>query len=779
MVVDVGVWGDDNALVAQAVAVVEKQLRGAGYAMRAPVVAPSDSLLGVLAGVADRAAAEPFPPGPPLVDDCGDEPWLAEARSMSGASRYHHVVAVAGLDAGHSVAAAGSEAVEVVAGALAASGTSLTLVVVSERGSLVGFGNPEADSVYNDLTHLSLGATLAQVVAAREPDEPLSLQEACLARGVWTRTLSLRTLCALDAELDSAASAAEQRTSTQATSNVLDAYGIDASLWDDDDDDDEDDAENAEAEGGGAGAGGRDSTAALRFTSLELPAPPGRMDQVLVPPPDVTKLPCLGHMVEAHYPAGFGANATEHPQWDDVHPTLTREAFASELASRRGGPSRLRPLLLTSARAHSYGKDEHSARRSVPVLQWHPDEPFAAEFVRGSHPVILRGTVAARWAGVRKWNAEYLGGREDARPMRQVKIHRGAACNDVADGSGDFKFYDVDLKQSMAQLRTLNLLTEYEAVNYTGTDGASRFWSDVFDPPGNQQLQHFAEMDPQLVDDVQPNELVFRTRADAARFMQYFWIGSHRTATHLHYDMDYNYYAQVTGNKTFFMFPDYSHSSMHPYPRIHPLWHKSQVDFDAPDLATFPDFAPNTVVYEAKLQAGDVLFVPPYWWHHVVSHAQSVSLASFSRMTETYEVMNRVYGLRLPIDDARAKAKPGVRARVAVALVRSLVEAVVGPGRAGPWARALVASRYHAFAPDFWAAGGSAAPTAELCGESELLPRWAEADIESVASEVATLVWHLDPVPRDVLFGEFVEEVVASAVHVAHVSAFFSRCVAR
>ncbi len=34
----------------------------------------------------------------------------------------------------------------------------------------------------------------------------------------------------------------------------------------------------------------------------------------------------------------------------------------------------------------------------------------------------------------------------------------------------------------------------------------------------------------------------------------------------------------------------YEHELMHPFPRVHPLWHKSQMDFLQPDLAMFPDY---------------------------------------------------------------------------------------------------------------------------------------------------------------------------------------------
>jgi hypothetical protein len=50
------------------------------------------------------------------------------------------------------------------------------------------------------------------------------------------------------------------------------------------------------------------------------------------------------------------------------------------------------------------------------------------------------------------------------------------------------------------------------------------------------------------------------------------------------------------------------------------------VDIDAPDLDIFGDFAGVTPVAEDVLHAGEVLFIPRGWYHHVVSLTDSVSL---------------------------------------------------------------------------------------------------------------------------------------------------------
>jgi hypoxia-inducible factor 1-alpha inhibitor (HIF hydroxylase) len=100
------------------------------------------------------------------------------------------------------------------------------------------------------------------------------------------------------------------------------------------------------------------------------------------------------------------------------------------------------------------------------------------------------------------------------------------------------------------------------------------------------------------------------------------------------------------GEKIFTLFPPSSHHDMYLFPRLHPLWHKSQVrcllnakyfleqipiffqaHFDAPNLDLFPNYK-RAKAYTAHLFPGDVLYIPPYWWHHVQSVTASGSLLS-------------------------------------------------------------------------------------------------------------------------------------------------------
>ena len=104
----------------------------------------------------------------------------------------------------------------------------------------------------------------------------------------------------------------------------------------------------------------------------------------------------------------------------------------------------------------------------------------------------------------------------------------------------------------------------------------------------------------------------------------HFWIGK-QTTTPLHFDFTENLFAQVHGSKRFILFSPQDTDSLYPFSLAAAMPHLSHVDASAPDLARFPAFA-KAMALEADLQAGDVLYLPPFWWHQVIAPAFSISV---------------------------------------------------------------------------------------------------------------------------------------------------------
>ncbi|KAI8342808.1 hypothetical protein BC941DRAFT_466475 [Chlamydoabsidia padenii] len=106
--------------------------------------------------------------------------------------------------------------------------------------------------------------------------------------------------------------------------------------------------------------------------------------------------------------------------------------------------------------------------------------------------------------------------------------------------------------------------------------------------------------------------------------MQHAWFGPKGTVSPLHQDPYHNLFAQVVGRKYIRLYAPSHSESLYPYEGI--MSNTSQVDLDSPDLDTYPRFAQADYL-ECVLEPGDMLYIPPKWWHYVRSLDTSFSVS--------------------------------------------------------------------------------------------------------------------------------------------------------
>eukprot|EP00041_Stephanoeca_diplocostata_P024494 m.622099 g.622099 ORF g.622099 m.622099 type:complete len:206 (+) comp22542_c0_seq2:1370-1987(+) len=104
------------------------------------------------------------------------------------------------------------------------------------------------------------------------------------------------------------------------------------------------------------------------------------------------------------------------------------------------------------------------------------------------------------------------------------------------------------------------------------------------------------------------------------------WLGPTGTVSPLHHDPYRNLLCQVVGRKRVRLYAPHHSAALYPYQDTL-LCNTSQVDLENPDYASFPSFADAPPPLDCILGPGDMLYIPPKWWHHVRSLTSSFSVS--------------------------------------------------------------------------------------------------------------------------------------------------------
>lgn len=107
-------------------------------------------------------------------------------------------------------------------------------------------------------------------------------------------------------------------------------------------------------------------------------------------------------------------------------------------------------------------------------------------------------------------------------------------------------------------------------------------------------------------------------------------FGAPGVITEGHFDGPPNMVAVISGRRRWILAPPAECKNANLFPLGHPSERQSQLDWAAPDLIQFPNFA-HMKATEVLLSAGDMLFVPSYWLHHVSSLDSNIQCNAFSQ----------------------------------------------------------------------------------------------------------------------------------------------------
>jgi hypothetical protein len=107
------------------------------------------------------------------------------------------------------------------------------------------------------------------------------------------------------------------------------------------------------------------------------------------------------------------------------------------------------------------------------------------------------------------------------------------------------------------------------------------------------------------------------------RFYTLF-LGGKGTDTAIHNAGNENIFVQVYGQKKWRLYP-MEHMAIFDPPANRSLYKYTYYKPDDPDNVRYP-MSRHKDYYETVLEAGDVLYNPPYYWHHVSNPVSSIGV---------------------------------------------------------------------------------------------------------------------------------------------------------
>ncbi len=287
-----------------------------------------------------------------------------------------------------------------------------------------------------------------------------------------------------------------------------------------------------------------------------------------------------------------------------------------------------------------------------------PRTRFARNVAKKGVPMVLKNSVVELWKARTRWRPAYL----------QSKLKR---ISGVYENSNRWfgPYYDTTKPLTNLSVRVNPYRTD---VTMTG----KQFFQKLQEPvegthlyfTGNiEQLGNWAERDVQPLEEF----LVL----NPSRTSVNVWMGQPHVIAHCHYDGYHNFYAQLYGTKKFTLFRPTNWPGLYPYPFLHPSHAQAQVNLSNPDaLRDFP-LAAKTEAVEVVLEPGDLLYMPPLWFHHVESMELSISVNAWTDSTQTV-VMESVFALPLPSSAIDWPPGDGVKAVATAVMIYSMLEHV-------------------------------------------------------------------------------------------------------
>ena len=264
-----------------------------------------------------------------------------------------------------------------------------------------------------------------------------------------------------------------------------------------------------------------------------------------------------------------------------------------------------------------------------------------------------------------------------------------------------------------------------------------------------------------LVNDTRPEDP--QRYADSEKAIFRLWAASGGARTVAHHDWSHNWYVLLTGVKRFVLYPPNVSAHLYMYPFLHPHATKLQPNvLSKKSIAGFSHF-PVQEAQEVILEAGDVLYVPPYWFHDVSTLEPAMAIAVWSPSRDD-GLSDALLALGLPVSRTLPLKK---QLRLLFIWTAVLLDAAFSKGNAAEWLQTeVIQGRYGQFAAQL---GTDESWINAHCPRAEArVGRYSRAKsviATGTLQKGVALVERISQDARGIVLGNYVEVVLHEFVH--------------
>ncbi|KWB76686.1 hypothetical protein WL40_00125 [Burkholderia ubonensis] len=238
---------------------------------------------------------------------------------------------------------------------------------------------------------------------------------------------------------------------------------------------------------------------------------------------------------------------------------------------------------------------------SIPIIPFSHASAFIERFARRAQPAVIRGAIDD-WRSYRLWSNDYLGAKLAGRRFLVNRTPRG-------------RFSIFSSRMIDADGTLIVTFDEFVALLMKIANGNSGRYVHYM------QQKNMADHFPELIDDVEYVDFIDKGLIRDVNF----WFGQRDSCIPLHFDTFDNLLVQLRGTKSVRLLAPSQSPFL--YPGRDGAEFASKVDIDAPDLARYPLFSRAAVDYTFRLNPGEILYLPAFWWHYIVTEsADALSL---------------------------------------------------------------------------------------------------------------------------------------------------------